>query len=304
MPREATGSVEWVEPKAGEAQGHWCARITLKDGATPRVHLNPSVKSAYTKLRAKERAREISDEARAKGLTAKDFPSFKRPVSVPASADMTDWLDAWLKDRTGRGVGTKENKSHWQHHIQPIVGAKHVRDWTSADLRALVAYLDGKMAAGEMKWKMALNVWATCTAMCRDAMKSKVDALRVRPDNVARDVAPPERGAVTAKQYVYPSEALKFIACEKVPLTWRRNAAIAIYLFLRAGEHRALRWEDVDLEHGMVHVHRAENRETGKVEATKTEHARRFAFEPALLRNRCTTTRSSGAASPGASSRA
>ena len=57
-----------------------------------------------------------------------------------------------------------------------------------------------------------------------------------------------------AKQFVYPSEFLAFVWCTGVPAKWRRNVAIAVYLGLRDGEQRALRWEHVDLEHGTVNV--------------------------------------------------
>jgi integrase len=68
-----------------------------------------------------------------------------------------------------------------------------------------------------------------------------------------------------------------------VPLGWRRDVTLAIYLYPRLGELRVLPWEDVDLEHGTIHIHRALDRETGKTKATKTKHPRRFSIEPALL---------------------
>jgi effector-binding domain-containing protein len=33
----------------------------------------------------------------------------------------------------------------------------------------------------------------------------------------------PDRGASKEKQYLYPSESLKFVSCEDVPLRWRRH---------------------------------------------------------------------------------
>jgi site-specific recombinase XerC len=134
-----------------------------------------------------------------------------------------------------------------------------------------------------VKWKTAWNVWATASKICRDACSSKLDELRVRKDNPARDVAGPDRGAATGKQYLWPSEFQRFVQCEAVPLSWRRIVALATYLYVRAGELRVLRWEDVDLEHGSVHIHRARDRETGLAKATKTKHARRFNIEPALV---------------------
>ena len=105
----------------------------------------------------------------------------------------------------------------------------------------------------------------------------------MRTDNPALGVEGPDRGARAAKQYLYPSEFLKFVGCREVPLPWRQAAALAVYLYPRASELRVLRWEDIDLEHGTVHIHRARDRNTGKEKPTKTSVARRFSI-PATLR--------------------
>jgi hypothetical protein len=78
--------------------------------------------------------------------------------------------------------------------------------WTPNDLRALSRALDVEVQSGVIKWKTASNAWGTATKMCADAVRSKIDALRVRPDNPARDIPGPDRGARTVKQYLYPSE--------------------------------------------------------------------------------------------------
>jgi integrase len=73
------------------------------------------------------------------------------------------------------------------------------------------------------------------------------------------------------------------VSCELVPLAWRRIIALAAYLFPRAGEMEALEWADVDVQRGIVHVHRGTDRQRGGTKATKTWTARRFAVEPAVL---------------------
>ncbi len=44
---------------------------------------------------------------------------------------------------------------------------------------------------------------------------------------------------------------------EAVPLEWREVYAVALYTYLRPGELRVLRWSDVDLAAGLVHVTKA-----------------------------------------------
>jgi hypothetical protein len=98
-------------------------------------------------------------------------------------------------------------------------------------------------------------------------------------------VKPPERGERRARQYLFPSEFLKFVSCEQVPLRWRRAVALAIYTYTRDGELRVLRWDggDIDLEHGVLSVTRAYNRRAKTVKGTKTGDSRRFALEPNVL---------------------
>jgi hypothetical protein len=86
-----------------------------------------------------------------------------------------------------------------------------------------------------------------------------------------------------AKQFLYPTELVALLACEDVDLEWRRLIALAVYLYPRAGELEALEWEDVDLERGIVHIHRGIDRERGGTKGTKTGLARRFAVERAAL---------------------
>ncbi len=176
-----------------------------------------------------------------------------------------------------------ENAGAYRNHIRALIGHKHVREWTAEDLRRLVAYLDDKISRGELKWKSTRNIWATASKMCADAQRSKLPELRCREDNPARIVAGPERGDRTQKQFLYPDELDRFLRCEIVPLHWRRLVAIAVYTFARDGELRALRWEDVDLDHGTIHIHRAIERRSGTVKGTKTRTARRIPIDPNLV---------------------
>jgi hypothetical protein len=128
-----------------------------------------------------------------------------------------------------------------------------------------------------------VNVWATATKMCGDAISSKLDSLRVRTDDPCANVEGPDRGADKAKQFLYPSEFLRFIGCGDVPLKWRLAVAVAIYLYPRDGELRVLRWTDLDLEHGTVSITKAWDRRARAEKGTKTKRVRRFNVEPALL---------------------
>jgi integrase len=127
------------------------------------------------------------------------------------------------------------------------------------------------------------RVWTLVSKMFKNASKSKMAALRVRDDNPASDVCGPDRGIERAKAFLYPSEMLQLMSCEAIPLQWRRMFALTVYLYVRAGEIKALRWSDIDLERGIVNINRGIDRSRRKEKSTKGRLARRFAIEPNLL---------------------
>ena len=176
----------------------------------------------------------------------------------------------------------------------PVLGAFDVREIAREDLKRLVAKLDAKAsegfyltAAGRRRpfgCKTATNAWGTVCALFRDAQKAKDVTLCVRDDNPASEVAGPDAGAEKSKVYLWPSEFDSVIRHERVPLRWRRLFALAVYTYARAGELAALDWADVDLEHGIIHIHRSLDSKRGRgMKATKSEAARRVPIEPELM---------------------
>jgi len=299
MPRQHKGSVEWLRPNTakGETAGHFRVRITCPaDRSRPYIDLDPGPRSPNAEKRAREKALEWSERAKREKLTAKDFGLVRKcDASTTTDASQKAWVATWLASRAAKGMITKDNDAHWRVHIEPVLGHKHIKDWTRDDMRALSRALDEKVQrAGSddpsvrrtaIDWKTAQNIWAAATKMCADACESKLDELRCREVNPAEGVEGPDRGAAKSKQYLYPSEFLRFVSCERVPLQWRLMVALMVFLYCRPGELEALLWEDVDLEHGTVHIHRATDhrKKNGAAKATKTGHPRRVPIEPALL---------------------
>ena len=269
MARKATGTIVW----AGD---HWRARIRLKDGSRPWIDLPPGL----SEIQARKKAQELTTRARAIGATRE-----ARGGDLPAATEtVRDWSDRWIEERERRGLSSVRNdKSRLATHILPVFGDRPIRAVTRADVEGLVERLDGQVLANKMSWKTALNIWTLLCAMFRDASTAKSRALRVRDDNPCTEVRPPDRGGRKAKVYLFPSEFLRLVECDAVGVEWRRLFAVAVYLYARAGELQALHWEDLDLDHGVVHIHRAFDRDRGVEKETKGEEARRFNIEPALL---------------------
>src|SRR5262245_15676176 len=265
--------------------GRWQALIPLTDGTRkrwPKGGFPAGTSEAY----AREKAAYWTEQARANGLRRKSKAEPIEALAVPAvdPDEMDRWVEAWIDDRGRRGHTCRSTDSgHYRNYIRPVLHAKHVRHWTPRDMRTVVAYLDAKAQAEVITPKSASNVWITTKAICRDACSSKVEGLRVRSDNPSAGVKGPDKGPEKEKKFLYPSEFLQLVSCAAVPLDFRRAVTLACFTYTRLGELEVLRWSDVDLEHGTIHVHRAVDRHTGEVKETKGRKARKVPIHPNLL---------------------
>jgi integrase len=273
-PEHARG--EWHACVAPEASAAW-DRVVLVDAVSgARASLDDVTRCFAQALPAAAFLRHApgaaAAPATAKGLALRDYA-----------------LKQWLPSREGRIASHRDDLSHLRDHVLPLVGDVDVALLTRDDVERVRDDLDRRLAlasdaAEYLAWKTATNIWTTFTKMLADMATHKRRELRVRPDaNLAAGVKAPDRGANKAKQYLYPSEVSAFLACERIPLTWKRAVAVAVYLGARDGELRALTWDCVDLEHATIHVHKAWDRRAGSVGTTKSEVTRRVAIEPELL---------------------
>jgi len=221
----------------------------------------------------------------AQALAAQLAPRVRKAsAGQPAIETVAEYSERWLADRDGRVASVRDDRSRMTHHVLPLLGPLDVATFTRDDVERLRDALDVKISNGDLSWKTVGSVWTLVTSMCADMVTAKKRAMRTREDNPCRDVKPPERGVRKAKQYLYPSEFLKFVSCPAVPIKLRRAAAISVYTFVRDGELRALRWDggDVDIAHGTLSITRSLKR-TGAIKSTKSGETRRFAIEAALM---------------------
>ena len=278
MPRPRTkGSVEWV---GDDATGHWRARIPVGPKQRRWIELPASI-GRDREAKARAEAKKMADLASAGKLV---LPAKGATSPPPKGETLTDWSTRWFASRELRGLRSgRADRAKFTTWVLSRLGARPVADLTRAEIEAWVEWIDRQVQAEKLAWKSAQNVWGLLSKAMGDASGGKVQALRARPDNPAAGVAPPERGVEKAKQWLYPSEFLKLVSCPAIDVEVRRTYAVAVYLYSRAGETEALHWDDLVLEHGTVHVHRAADPDSGVVRETKGRAARRFEIEPNLL---------------------
>jgi integrase len=261
--------------------GRWRARITLVDGTRKWL---PPFAAGTSESMAREKAAALNEKARTMGIKSTTAPKLDRRAMVAQAKTSCDgWVDLWLAERDRKGLSSRVTKEgHWKHHIAPVLGTKHPKQWKRDDFRALSAALDDKVQGSLIAWKTAVDVWGTAIKMVNDATNSKRNEIRCRDDNPADGVVGPDRGDEVDKQYLYPSEVEQLLSCPQVSIPWARLFAIAIYTYCRASELRALTWDDVDLEHGVIRITKSVQLGTEELKGTKSGHSRTIPIELGL----------------------
>jgi hypothetical protein len=192
--RPPTGSIVWADPETKTIPIG--VRVTKANGKRKVVRFDPGT----TREDALSLAPVIADRAR---------------YAVDADADETvaEYAGRWLGDRKAHGIASAQShdRGRLRKHVLPILGPLDVRKFTREDVERVVAGLDRKTHLDEddedhLWWKTASNVWVLVSKMCKDMADAKDRKLRVRDDNPAERVSPPDRGVVRAKNYLYPSE--------------------------------------------------------------------------------------------------
>ncbi len=302
MPARRTGTVDKYQRASGRV--YYRARIRLADGTRARVDIPPRYCVAAGGKTAEERAelyaeavQEREDEtgellaakrARLAEKGSDDEAGASPPTTAGNAETVAGWCERWLADRKERGICTVgHDRGRLGLHVFPVIGALDVRTFGREDVEHVVEALDQKMRLDEddeehLSWKTASNVWVLVSKMCKDMVDAKRRDLRVREDNPAERVHPPERGAQPAKQYLYPSEFESLVGCRLIDRVFRAVYAVAVYTYARSNELAALTWDDVDLVHNVIHITKSIDHATNKVKSTKSGATRRIPIEPVL----------------------
>ncbi|MDU4959632.1 MAG: site-specific integrase [Sporomusaceae bacterium] len=246
------------------SDGRWQGRVRYTDSATGRQY-RPSV---YGKT-AKEAREKLK-------LIIKDL---EKGVS-PASGKITfgEWLDYWLENHIKRHsrLTTWENyETIARIHIKPLIGQIRLTRLQTSNLQRLY---NQKLDNGRNDKKGGLSaktvglIHLVCSSSLKQAIREKMlsvnaaDAATV-PRKVGREIQPMNEEQI--RQFLIASKNDRLF--------------VAFYLListgLRRGELLGLKWSDIDMEAGTLHVQRSlvkTNTEQAKFHPTKTAKSQRL----------------------------
>jgi integrase len=168
-----------------------------------------------------------------------------------------------------------------QQHVLPDFGAARLSDVRRGDLQALVDRMIGKGLSGSK----VRNAIVAVRVVYRHALERDLVAANPTVDlRVPNGSKPRDRAASAA-------EAVELLAA--LPADIRPIYATAFYAGLRRGELRGLRWDDVDLAAGVIHVRRGWDDVAGEIEPKSAKGTRTVPLV-AVLRDELTELKAAG----------
>ena len=178
------------------------------------------------------------------------------------------WLDTWMENCAKLQVSSyKTYQGFIDNHIKPALGDIPLEKLTAMDLRQLYKHLleSGRGECTESHNKprgLSVKTVRNINQMISSALNCAVEQ-RLIPDNPTKGCVLPKLERKEMK--ILPPESLGTFFEEA-----RRSGVFELYYIdlatgLRRGELLGLKWSDIDLTKGIIHVRRQVLRQNGKV---------------------------------------
>jgi integrase len=174
-------------------------------------------------------------------------------VAPSKSETVAEAAERWIKrvEANGRERGTlQQYRQHLDLHILPRIGGIKLAHLTAAKIET---FRDDLLAS--MSRPLARKVLTSLKSILKVAKRPQV-AVDV---SIAADKR--RQRLEAGKDFPTPAEAKRLLAAAAAADTRPRTVlVVAISTGLRASELRGLRWRDVDLKHGEIHVRQRADR--------------------------------------------
>jgi integrase len=173
---------------------------------------------------------------------------------TPASTSLTvtEAWRAWIDHCDAEGLEKSTIRQRQQHlalHVTPFIGREKLSGLTMPGIHRFDDQLRAAGRSPAMRRKVLVNVKTMLSfAQGRGYVAQNV-ARGVRLKNDDRAAAGPLREGKD-----FPSRSELKMLIDAASGRWRPLLITAIFTGLRASELRGLRWSDVDLEAGLIHV--------------------------------------------------
>ena len=191
-------------------------------------------------------------------------------VTIAKRYTVGQWLDAWMENYAKLQVRASSYKTYQgfiSNHIKPALGDLPLEKLTSMDFQRLYKHLleSGRVECTESRNKpkgLSVKTVRNINQMISSALNCAVEQRLIASN--------PTKGCILPKlerkeMKILPPESLGTFFEEA-----RRSGVFELYYIdlatgLRRGELLGLKWSDVDLDKGIIHIRRQVLRQNGKV---------------------------------------
>jgi integrase len=245
------------------ADGRWHARVSMGQGKR---------KDIYAKTR-----KEVQDQLR-DALKAHERGQLQAGRAALVGPFLLDWIKGREDASKGRYSTLHRYREIVELHLIPDLGRIRLDRLSSTDVQRLLNAKRKTGSAGNVRHIRAVLRIALNVALRNDLVVRNVAALVDLPDQAGSERTVAKPGFLTGAQ---ARQLLGAARSDRLSALY----SVAIALGLRQGEALGLRWEDVDLETGVVNI-RKSLQLLGKVYVLgdlKTQKSRRTIFIPASV---------------------
>ena len=191
-------------------------------------------------------------------------------VTITKQYTVGQWLDTWMENYAKLQVRASSYKTYQgfiENHIKPALGDVPLEKLTAMNLQRLYKYLleSGRVECTEARNKpkgLSVKTVRNINQMISSALNCAVEQ-RLIPANPTKGCVLPKLERKEMK--ILPPESLGTFFEEA-----QRSGVFELYYIdlatgLRRGELLGLKWNDIDLDKGIIHVRRQVLRQNGKV---------------------------------------
>lgn len=259
----------WIEKRTGLGGATYRVRFWAPNAAGELVPKSKSFSERRygTKVKADEAAKTYLAQVMTEVRTG-DY-------LAPIATTLGELTRAWLDGRDGISANTRRNYESALKHLAPEVAAIPIQQLKPIHLQRLYASARAaKTGAGILRQLHVVINASLAQAVTWELIRR----------NPASAIDPP---AITppAVRYWTPEQTAAFLQAEGGHATYGTFWTLLILTGMRAGEARALRWTDVDLERRTITITRTVTRDATSRDVigdtTKTKNSRRTIPLPA-----------------------
>jgi integrase len=208
----------------------------------------------YTDQAGKRHLKTFATKKEADAWLAVTRHEVRQGTHTPASTSITvtEATERWIAHCEAEGLefGTiKQRRQHLCLHIAPYIGRELLASLTTPRIHQFDTDLRQAGRSLAMRRKVLTNVKTILSYAQSQGLVAQNVARGIKLKGDDRSKAGPLREGVD-----FPSRAELRILIAAAPVRWRAFIITAVFTGMRASELRGLRWIDVDLDGGVVHV--------------------------------------------------